>query len=331
MSATPTTTPVTHDIDVLTICQLLRPAEEKWIGDHYRLTRADKDAVPDDIAARARALITSGLDGAPASLIARMPKLEIITVNSVGYDLVDMPAALARGIPVTHTPNVLTDDVADLAIGLMIMTSRRLGVADRFVRAGRWTNEKFPVAGKVSGKRLGILGLGRIGRAIATRAEGFGMDILYTDRIKLDAPYHFLPDLVSLARESDFLMVATSAGPDARHMVNAEVLAALGPEGILINIARGSVVDEAALIAALDSGAIAGAGLDVFEHEPHVPPVLFGRDDVVLLPHIASSTRETRADMGRLVIANLEAWFAGRKLMTPTPESADMLTQKLRA
>jgi len=318
----------TKEIDVLTICQLLRPAEESWIGAHYRLTRADKDAVPDEIAAKARALITSGLDGAPAALIARMPKLEIITVNSVGYDLVDMPSAIARGIPVTHTPNVLTDDVADLALGLMLMTSRRLGVADRFVRAGRWTQEKFPVSGKVSGKRLGILGLGRIGRAIAARAEGFGMEILYTDRAKMDAPYRFLPDLVSLARESDFLMVATSAGPDAKHMVNADVLEALGPEGILINIARGSVVDEVALIAALEQGKIGGAGLDVFEHEPDVPPVLFGRDDVVLLPHIASSTRETRSDMGRLVISNLEAWFAGKPLVTPTPESQAMLTTR---
>jgi len=318
----------TEEIDVLTICQLLRPAEETWIGAHYRLTRADKDAVPDAIAARARALITSGLDGAPASLIARMPKLEIITVNSVGYDLVDMQTAIARGIPVTHTPNVLTDDVADLALGLMLMTSRRLGVADRFVRAGRWMQEKFPVSGKVSGKRLGILGLGRIGRAIAARAEGFGMEILYTDRAKMDAPYRFLPDILSLARESDFLMVASSAGPDAKHLVNAAVLDALGPDGILINIARGSVVDEVALIAALEQGKIGGAGLDVFEHEPNVPPALFGRDDVVLLPHIASSTRETRSDMGRLVISNLEAWFAGKPLVTPTPESLAMLTAR---
>jgi lactate dehydrogenase-like 2-hydroxyacid dehydrogenase len=318
----------TKEIDVLTICQLLRPAEESWIGEHYRLTRADKDAVPDDIAAKARALITSGLDGAPAALIARMPKLEIITVNSVGYDLVDMPSAIARGIPVTHTPNVLTDDVADLALGLMLMTSRRLAQADRFVRAGRWLQEKFPVSGKVSGKRLGILGLGRIGRAIAARAEGFGMEILYTDRAKMDAPYRFLPDLVSLARESDFLMVASSAGPDAKHLVNAAVLEALGPDGILINIARGSVVDEVALIAALEAGKVGGAGLDVFEHEPAVPPALFGRDDVVLLPHIASSTRETRSDMGRLVISNLEAWFAGKKLVTPTPESQAMLSAR---
>jgi lactate dehydrogenase-like 2-hydroxyacid dehydrogenase len=323
MTATATT-----DIDILTICQLLRPAEESWIAGRYRLTRADKDAVPDEIASRARALITSGLDGAPAALIARMPKLEIITVNSVGYDLVDMKTALARHIPVTHTPNVLTDDVADLAIGLMIMTSRRLAQADRFVRAGRWRSEKFPVAGKVTGKRLGILGLGRIGQAIAQRAAGFGMEILYTDRAALDTPYRFLPDLVSLAKESDFLMVATSAGPDARHMVNAQVLEALGPDGILINIARGSVVDETALIAALDGGKIAGAGLDVFKHEPNVPEVLFGRDDVVLLPHIASSTRETRSEMGQLVIQNLEAWFAGKPLVTPVPETVAMLANR---
>ena len=323
-----TATPATKDIDVLTICQLLRPAEERWIASRYRLTRADKDAVPDEIVSKARALITSGLDGAPGALLDRMPNLEIITVNSVGYDLVDLKKALARHIPVTHTPDVLTDDVADLAIGLMIMTSRRLGVADRFVRAGRWTREKFPVAGKVSGKKLGILGLGRIGRAIAQRAEGFGMEILYTDRARLNSSYRFLPDLVSLAKESDFLMVATSAGPDARHMVNAQVLEALGPEGILINIARGSVVDEAALLAALDDGKLGGAGLDVFEHEPNVPPVLYSRDDVVLLPHIASSTRETRGEMGRLVIRNLEAWFSGKPLVTPTPETLAMLANR---
>jgi lactate dehydrogenase-like 2-hydroxyacid dehydrogenase len=304
---------------------LLRPEQERGLGNHDRLTRADRDAVPDDVAARTRALITSGLDGAPAALIDRMPKLEIIAVNSVGYDLVATDRALARRIPVTHTPDVLTDDVADLAIGLMIMTSRRLTQADRFVRAGRWTVEKFPVAGKVSGKRLGILGLGRIGRAIAARAEAFGMAIAYTDRTRLDTPYRFLPDLVSLAKESDFLMVATSAGPDARHMVNAEVLTALGPEGILINIARGSVVDEAALVAALESGRLGGAGLDVFEHEPNVPAALAARDDVVLLPHIASSTRETRGRMSQLVIENLEAWFAGKSLVTPTPETLAML------
>jgi hydroxypyruvate reductase len=316
------------DIDILTICQLLRPAEERWIASRYRLTHANKDAVPDEIAARARALITSGLDGAPAALIDRMPQLEIITVNSVGYDLVDINRANARHIPVTHTPDVLTDDVADLAIALMLMTSRRLAQADRFVRAGRWTKEKFPVAGKVSAKKLGVLGLGRIGRAIADRAEGFGMEILYTDRAKLNTSYRFLPDLIGLARESDFLMVATSAGPDARHMVNAPVLEALGPEGILINIARGSVVDEKALVAALENGKIAGAGLDVFEHEPNVPAALMGRDDVVLLPHIASSTRETRSEMGRLVIRNLEAWFSGKPLVTPTPETLAMLANR---
>jgi len=284
--------------------------------------------VPDEIASKARALITSGLDGAPAELINRMPMLEIITVNSVGYDLVDMKTALSRHIPVTHTPDVLTDDVADLAIGLMIMTSRRLAQADRFVRAGRWRQEKFPVAGKVTGKKLGILGLGRIGRAIAQRAEGFGMEILYTDRARLNTNYRFLPDLISLAQESDFLMVATSAGPDARHMVNGPVLEALGSDGILINIARGSVVDEKALVAALEGGKLGGAGLDVFENEPSVPEVLFGRDDVVLLPHIASSTRETRGEMGRLVIRNLEAWFTARPLVTPTPETLAMLANR---
>lgn len=316
----------TEDIDVLTVCQLLRPDEEAEIAGRYRLTRADRANVPNEIASKARALITSGLDGADAALINRMPQLEIITVNSVGYDLVDVPLATRRKIPITHTPNVLTDDVADLALGLMIMTARRLGQADRFVRSGNWLQRRFEVAEKVTGKTLGILGMGRIGRAIAQRAEGFAMEILYTDRVPVDVPYRYCPDLLTLARESHFLMVAASAGPESKHLIDAEILKALGSKGILINIARGSLVDEKALIAALEAGTLGGAGLDVFEHEPRVPEALCQRDDVVLLPHIASSTRQTRGAMGQLVIQNLDAWFSGKPLVTPVPESQSILS-----
>ena len=199
-----------REIDVLTICQLLRPAEERWIASRYRLARADKDAVPDEVATRAKALITSGLDGAPASLIDRMPRLEIITVNSVGYDLVDMNRAAQRHIPVTHTPDVLTDDVADLAIALMLMTSRRLAQADRFVRAGRWLKGKIPRRRQGQRQEAGHIGAGPHRPRHRQAGEGFGMEILYTDRAQFSTPYRFLPDLVSLARESDFLMVATS-------------------------------------------------------------------------------------------------------------------------
>jgi lactate dehydrogenase-like 2-hydroxyacid dehydrogenase len=219
---------------------------------------------------------------------------------------------------VTTTPDVLMDDVADLAIGLLIATLRGICVGDRFVRAGSWPAGGLPLARKVSGKRLGILGLGRIGRAIARRAEAFGMTIGYTDlRAFDDVGYHFFPTPQALAADSDILVVAAAGGAGSRGTVGAPVMDALGPEGTLINIARGSVVDEPALVAALAEGRLGAAGLDVFADEPRVPEALWRMDNVVLQPHRASATVETRLAMGELVVANLAAHFAGQILPTP--------------
>ena len=246
-----------------------------------------------------------------------MPALEIITVNGVGTDAVDLEHAKARGVRVTNTPDVLTDDVADMALALILATLRRICVGDRLVRAGRWGKAAIPLATKFTGKRLGILGLGRIGRAIARRASGFDVAIAYTDQRAFDdVPYRFEPSLVELARDSDILVVAAAGGPASQKLVNAEILDALGPDGILVNVARGSVVDEAALVEALREGRLGGAGLDVFEQEPQVPEALYGMEQVVLQPHQASATHETREAMAEIVLANLAAQFAGKPLPT---------------
>ncbi|MEK7820563.1 MAG: 2-hydroxyacid dehydrogenase [Pseudomonadota bacterium] len=252
-------------------------------------------------------------------MMDRLPGLEIVAGFGVGYDRFDLAAAKDKGVVVTNTPDVLTDDVADIAVGLMIAASRRIATLDRFVRAGRWAAGEVPaMARKVTGKKLGIAGLGRIGRAIARRAESFEMKISYTGpRAYADVAYAFVPDLVALARESDFLVIACRADPETRHMVNADVLKALGAKGILVNIARGSMVDEAALVQALKDGMLGGAGLDVFADEPRAPAELFAIDNVVLTPHVASATVETRTAMGDLVIANLESHFAGKGPLTP--------------
>ncbi|MGH8848600.1 MAG: 2-hydroxyacid dehydrogenase, partial [Polaromonas sp.] len=258
----------------------------------------------------------------PRSLMDQLPALEIVSIMGVGYDGVDVPAALERRISVTHTPGVLNDEVADLAIGLMLSVARRIPQADQYVRAGRWVKEgAMPLTRKVSGARLGIVGLGRIGQAIAKRAEAFGMPIAYTARsAKPELPYDFYPTAKALAAQVDFLVVITPGGAGTRHLINADVLKALGPEGYLINVARGSVVDETALLEALQQGVIAGAGLDVFEKEPYVPEALWAMDNVVLTPHIASGTRQTRQAMADLAAGNLQAHFAGQPLLSPVPE-----------
>ncbi len=253
-----------------------------------------------------------------ADLIAALPRLEIIATMSVGTDHIDLEAARARGIAVTNAPDVLTDCVADIGMALVLAVARRLVVADRFVRRGDWLKGGFPLATKVGGATMGILGLGRIGKAVAKRAEGFGMRIVYTGRHRLDdVAYPYFDDLHAMARDSDYLMLTVPGGPATRHMVDTQVLDALGSEGVLINIARGSVVDEKALVAALREGRLGGAGLDVYENEPHVPEALMALDNVVLLPHIASATWATRLAMGQLMIDNLEAHFAGKPLLTP--------------
>ncbi|MDR3384127.1 2-hydroxyacid dehydrogenase [Cupriavidus basilensis] len=257
------------------------------------------------------ALTTRAAIGVDAAMIAAMPNLKVISSFGVGLDKIDLDAARARGIAVGYTPDVLNDCVADTAFGLLMDVARGFSAADRFVRRGEWPKAQFPLATRVSGKRMGIVGMGRIGRVIARRGAGFDMAVRYHSRRPAqDAPYHHEPSLTELARWADFLVIATAGGPETRHLVSAEVLDALGPSGFLINIARGTVVDETALVDALVRGRIAGAGLDVFEHEPQVPQALFALDNVVLLPHIASATHETRNAMADLVFENLQAFFA---------------------
>jgi hydroxypyruvate reductase len=262
-------------------------------------------------------VVTSAPVGADASLIDALPALRVIASRGVGYDAIDLNAAKRRGIAVSNTPGVLTDCVADLAFGALIDVARGLSAADRFVRHGDWQREKFPLTTRITGKRLGIIGLGRIGRTIAKRASGFDMEVRYNDLCPIpDVPYTFEPSVTELARWADFLVISSAGGPESRHLVSAEVLAALGPKGFLINAARGTVVDEQALVDALVNKRIAGAGLDVFENEPNVPDALLKLDNVVLLPHIASGTHETRKAMEDLVLANLRSFFTEGKLLT---------------
>ncbi len=275
------------------------------------------------------ALVTSAASGVDAALIAALPNLRVISSFGVGLDKLDLAAAAARGIPVGYTPDVLNDCVADQAMALLLDVARRSSEADRFVRAGRWqpgakgTLQVFPLARKVSGAKLGIVGLGRIGRTIARRASGFDMAIRYHNRRPAEgldaAPWGYEPSLVELARWCDFLVVAAAGGPESRGLIGAEVLDALGPRGFLINIARGTVVDEAALVQALRERRIAGAGLDVFEHEPNVPAELLALDNVVLAPHIASATEETRAAMADRVFDNLQGFLREGRLISPAP------------
>jgi lactate dehydrogenase-like 2-hydroxyacid dehydrogenase len=253
----------------------------------------------------------------PARLIDALPKLEIIATMSVGTDHIDLAAAKTRGIAVTNAPDVLTDCVADLGIGLAINLARNLVAADRFVRAGDWTKGLFPLQTKLGGATMGIVGLGRIGKAVAKRAEAFGMHIVYYGRRPVpEADYPFYDDLIAMARDSDYLMLTCPGGEATRHLVNAKVIAALGPEGMLVNIARGSVVDQPALITALQARQLGGAALDVYADEPRVPEALMTLDNVVLAPHIASATHATRRAMGDLMIDNLLAHFAGKDLLT---------------
>ncbi|AYD03535.1 2-hydroxyacid dehydrogenase [Neorhizobium sp. NCHU2750] len=269
-------------------------------------------------AQNARVLAVNGESVVTAEFIDRFPKLELIADFGVGYDGIDVAAAHARGIAVTNTPGVLTDDVADMAMGLLLATSRQIVEAQRFVERGDWANGGFTWTKKVSGGKLGIAGMGRIGQTIARRAAGFDMEITYTDRQPLSGcPYRFVSDLATLAAEVDFLVICVNGGDKTRALVDATILKALGPQGILINIARGTVVDEAALIEALDAGTIAGAGLDVFECEPVVPKALQGRANVVVTPHMASATHSTRKAMGDLVFDNVAAHFSGQPLKTP--------------
>ena len=316
--------------DVLAVAKL-HPFYQKALESVF--TVHDRTHVTDPAAFAALAprivgVAGTGEAGVPRSLLSQLPHAKVVSVFGVGYDGVDVPAAIEHGIPVTHTPDVLTDDVADLAMGLVLSVGRTIPQADKFVRAGQWPNGPIALARKVSGARMGIVGMGRIGKAIAKRASGFGMSIAYTARTeKTDSGYRFFASAAALAAQVDFLVVITPGGAGTHHLINAEVLKALGPRGFLINVARGSVVDEQALIQALQNGTIAGAGLDVFANEPNGPEALWTMGNVVLTPHMASATTETRQAMADLAFANMQAGISGQPLRTPVPECMAMLSK----
>lgn len=286
----------------------MAPAIEAELARRFRVHRENPPVTT-------RALVGGGSVLVDQALLDTLPALEIVAVNGVGYDRIDLGAVRARGVRVTTTPDVLTDDVADLAIGLMLAVDRRIAFNDRAVREGGWN---VPLGRRASGRRIGIFGFGRIGQAIARRAAPFAREVLYAARHERpESGYRFVPDIGALAEACDTLILIAPGGTETRHVVNKAVLEKLGRHGVLINVARGSLVDEPALIAALADGTIAGAGLDVFEDEPKVPDALKAMDQVVLLPHQGSATVECRAAMAALVLANLDAHFSGLPLVTP--------------
>jgi hydroxypyruvate reductase len=284
----------------------------------HRLWEAsDRDLLLKKVGPNIKAITTNGASGASGALIAALPNLEIIVCYGVGVDAIDLPLARKRGIPVTTTPDVLTEDVADMALALLLATARQIVRGDQYVRTGQWATGEMALTRRVNGKRTGIFGLGRVGKALAKRLEALNMKISYTNRKRLDVPYAFYTELVTLATDVDFLIVTAAGGEATRKAVNRSVLEALGPNGILINVSRGSIVDEEGLVQVLKEGKLGGAGLDVFATEPNVPEELRSTPNVVLQPHHASGTIETRSAMGDLLLRNLEAHFAGKPLLTP--------------
>lgn len=290
---------------------------------HKLYEAADPEAELERIGPSIRAVVSgSGVPKVDARLMKRLPNLKIVSNYGVGYDTVDTAYAREHGIIVTHTPDVLTDEVADLAMGLLIATIRRIPQADRYLRAGQWEEKPFPFSASLREKTMGILGLGRIGMAIARRAEAFGLKLAYHSRSKKpDAPWPYYASLVEMARDVDILMVIAPGGAETFHLVNTEVLHALGAAGTLINVARGSLVDEQALTTALQTGTLGAAGLDVFEDEPRVSETLRGLDNCVLLPHVGSASHYTRNKMGQLVVENVLAMANGKAPLTPVPET----------
>lgn len=319
-------------IDVLMPAPL-PPMMQQALDARFRVHRlyaaADPQALLESVGARIRA-VAAGVPvltedvKAPvdAALLARLPALEIIANLGVGYDNIDARAAAARGVVVTNTPDVLTEETADTAFGLILNAVRQFSRAERWLRDGRWREGQFPPSASLRGRTLGIIGLGRIGKAIARRAEAFGLRVIYHNR-KPDpsATYEWRPDVLDLAGASDILVAAVPGGPQTQRLVDARVLDALGPQGVFVNISRGSVVDEPALIAALRDKRILTAGLDVFADEPNVPAELIAMEHVALLPHVGSASQPTRDAMCQLALDNLRAWADGEDVLTPVPET----------
>lgn len=305
------------------VMPLIREGLEARLKVHKLYEAADKDAFIAAHGDSIRALVGgSGHGRIDATFMKRFPNLQIVGNFGVGYDGVDARWAGENGIIVTNTPDVLTDEVADLALGLLISTVRRLPQADRYVRDGKWPSGNFPLTGSLREKKMGILGLGRIGAAIARRAEAFGLTLAYHSRSpKPEVPYAYYASLVDMARDVDILMIIAPGGEATRGIVNREVMEALGPAGTLINVARGTLVDEPVMVELLKSGKLGSAGLDVFEKEPTVPTELFGLENVVLLPHVGSASHYTRNKMGQLVVDNIVSFSEGRGPITPVAET----------
>ena len=280
----------------------------------------DPEALLADVGGRIRGIVAGGMKGPDAPLINRLENLEIISSYSVGFDATDVVAAQNRGVIVKHTPDVLTDDVADLGMAFIIIAPRRIAEAERYLRAGKWLQARMDLGTNLRGKKLGIVGLGRVGSAVARRAEGFGLDIGFHDIVPKDVAYRSYPDLISMAEDSDILFVSCQGGESTRNLIDAPVFDALGPNGFLVNVARGTIVDEGALITAVQEKRIAGEAVDVFRDEPNAPETLMAAENVVMTPHIASSTHETRRAMADLVLANLRAHFTGEPVPTPVPD-----------
>jgi len=291
---------------------------------HAFETTHDIERLTPEVAGRIRgAAVTYNSVRGDSTTLAKFPKLEIVASFGVGYDHIDAAYARDHNIMVTNTPDVLTEEVADIAMGLLISTLREFVKADRYLRSGLWTAQNFPLSvGSLRDRKVGMVGMGRIGQAIARRLDASKVPVVYHTRKPADGmSYQHYPDLIEMAKAVDTLIVIVPGGPSTNKMINAEVMKALGPRGVIINVARGTVVDEQAMIAALKSGTILAAGLDVFEKEPHVPDELKAMQNVVLLPHIGSASVVTRNAMDQLVVDNLKAWFAGKPPLTPVAET----------
>ncbi len=322
-------------LDVLMVGPVM-PLIEQGISRAFTLHKLweapDGEVLIAKLAPRLRAIVAGGGKHEPMGpdFLGRFPKLEIISSFGVGYDHVDAKWAAAHGIVVTNTPDVLTEEVADTALGLLLCTVRELPQAERYLRAGKWLEGDYPLTrATLRDRTIGMVGLGRIGKAIARRLDAFRVPVVYHSRHpQPGVPYRHYPNLVDMARDVDVLMVVTPGGPATKHLIDANVLEALGPDGILINMSRGSVVDEPALIAALEAGKILSAGLDVFANEPRVPPELMAMENVVLFPHVGSASVYTRDAMGQLVVHNLLSWAAGKGPLTPVPESQGVRGRK---
>ena len=301
---------------------VIEESVDKLFTVHRLANAKDRDAFLAEVSPRIRAIATGGQFAVTAATMEKMPKLEIVSNFGVGYDSVDAKWAGGHGIVVTNTPDVLNDEVADTTVALLLNTLRELPEAEKYLRAGKWLEKPYPLTKTLRDRTIGIVGMGRIGKTIAKRLEGFDRPIVYHSRKPAaDVPYKHYPDLVTMAKDVDVLIAIVPGGPATKNMISAEVLKALGPNGVLINVARGSVVDEPALIEALQNKTILAAGLDVFAQEPKVPQALIDMKNVVLLPHVASATDWTRNAMGQLVVDNLAAWAAGKDPITPVVET----------